>query len=73
MSKQSYKSRILEQDALDIHDGVALGLIVAHNGTKLADKNEGGLCTSVPESLDVLKDSLRRIVRRVCGTCHDDT
>ena len=43
MSKQSYKSRIIEQDALDIHDGVALGLIVPHNSTKLADKNEGGL------------------------------
>ena len=73
MSKQSYKSRIIEQDALDIHDGVALGLIVTHNGTKLAGKNEGGLCTSVPEAPDVIKDRLRRVVRRVYGACHDDT
>ena len=40
MSKQSCKSRIIEQDALDIHDGTAFGFIVAHSGTKLAGDNE---------------------------------
>ena len=55
-SKQSYKSRIIEQNALDIHDGIALHLIVPHSGTRLAGENEGGLRTSVPEGLDVLED-----------------
>jgi hypothetical protein len=73
MSKQSCESRIVEQVALDIHDGIAFGLIVPHSGIKLAGENEGGLCTSVPEAPGVLKDGLRRIVRRVCGACHDDT
>ena len=73
MSKWSYRSRIIEQDAPDVHDGIAFGLIVPHNGTKLAGENEGGLCTSVPETPDVLKDGLRRIVRCVCGACYDDT
>ena len=40
MSKQSYKSRIMEQDALDIHDGTAFGFIVPHSSTKLAGDNE---------------------------------
>ena len=31
------------------------------------------VCTRVPEAPGVLKDGLRRIVRRVCGACHDDT
>ena len=70
MSKQS---EIIEQDALDIHDGIAFGLIAPHSGTKLAGENEGGLCTSVPEAPGVLKDGLRRIVRRVRGACHDNT
>jgi hypothetical protein len=52
---------------------IALPLIVPHNGSKLAGENEGGLCTSVPEAQNVLKDVLRRIVRRVSGACHDDT
>jgi hypothetical protein len=73
MNKQSCKSRIIEQVALDIHDGIAFGLIVPHSGIKLAGENEGGLCTSVQEAPGVLKDGLRRIVGGVCGACHDDT
>lgn len=69
----SCNSRITEQVALDIHDGIAFGLIVPHSGIKQAGENEGGLCTSVPEAPGVLKDGLRRIVRRVCGARHDDT
>ena len=40
MNKQSCKSRIIEQDALDIHDGTAFGFIVPHSSTKLAGDNE---------------------------------
>jgi hypothetical protein len=73
MSKHSRKSRIIERVALDIHDGIAFGLIVPHSGIELAGENEGGLCTSVPEALNVFKNGLRRILRHVCGACHDDT
>lgn len=57
----------------DIHHGTAFGFIVPHSGIKLAGDNEGRLCTRVPEAPGVLKDRLRRMVRRVCGACHDDT
>ena len=40
MSKQSCKSRIIEQDALDIHDGTAFGMIISHSGIKLAGENK---------------------------------
>ncbi len=73
ISKQSCESRIIEKVAPDIHDGIAFSLIVPHSGIKLAGDNEGGLCTSVPEAPDVLKHGLRRIVRHICGACHDDT
>ena len=65
MSKQSCKSRIMEQDALDIHDGTAFGFIVPHSSIKLAGDNEGRLCTRVPEAPGVLKDRLRRIVTTI--------
>ena len=40
ISKQSCKSRIMEQDSLDIHDGIAFGFIIPHSGTKLAGDHE---------------------------------
>ena len=43
MSKQSCKSRIVEQDALDIHDGTASGFIVPHSGTKRSEEHTSEL------------------------------
>ena len=61
---------MIERVALDIHDGIAFGLIVPHSGIELAGDNEGGLRASVPEAPDVVKDGLREIFRQVC---YDDT
>jgi hypothetical protein len=30
----------MEQDSLDIHDGIAFGFIIPHSGTKLAGDHE---------------------------------
>jgi hypothetical protein len=73
MSKHSRKTRIIEQVALDIHDGVAFRLIVPQSGIELAGDNQGCLRTSVSETPDVLENGMRRIFRHVRGSCHGDT
>ncbi len=52
--------------ALDIHDGIAFGLIVPQSGIKLASENQRGLHTSVPEAL-VRRLSLARHEARMNG------